>query len=138
LSVAGQVVGQNFVATSTTAASTFGAAITVGAGQGNSTFGGALTLSGTSGTTMLASGQGFTIGSSQFVLQQGSGNVGIGTAIPGAALDVRGNFKVLPAGSASSFLTMNLTGSDLQLNSDIGLVLSANGAGNARLRTLGA
>ncbi|MEK7069168.1 MAG: tail fiber domain-containing protein [Patescibacteria group bacterium] len=41
-----------------------------------------LALSGTTGTTTLASGQGFTIGGSQFVLQQGSGNVGIGTAVP--------------------------------------------------------
>src|SRR3989344_1357972 len=36
----------------------------------------------TSGTTTIASGQGFTIGDSQFVVQQGSGNVGIGTTSP--------------------------------------------------------
>jgi hypothetical protein len=49
---------------------------------------GTLALSGTSGTTTIASGQGFTIGGSQFVLQQGSGNVGIGTTGPGGKLDV--------------------------------------------------
>jgi hypothetical protein len=32
---------------------------------------------GTTGTSTIAAGQGFTIGGSQFVVQQGSGNVGI-------------------------------------------------------------
>src|SRR3989344_1383566 len=45
----------------------------------------------TSGTTTLASGQGFTIGSSQFVVQQGSGNVGIGTTSPSTTLGVVGS-----------------------------------------------
>jgi hypothetical protein len=36
----------------------------------------------TSGTSTIASGQGFTVGSSQFVVQQGSGNIGIGTIGP--------------------------------------------------------
>ena len=35
-------------------------------------------FTGTTGTTTIASGQGFTVGGSQFVVQQGSGNVGIG------------------------------------------------------------
>ena len=47
----------------------------------------------TSGTTTIASGQGFTIGTSQFVLQQGSGNVGIGTASPDRKLDVAGQIR---------------------------------------------
>ena len=42
----------------------------------------------TSGTTTIATGQGFTIGSSQFVLQQGSGNVGLGTTSPYAKLSI--------------------------------------------------
>ncbi len=48
------------------------------------TGGSTLTLSGTTGTTTLASSQGFTIGASQLVVQQGSGNVGIGDVFAGA------------------------------------------------------
>jgi trimeric autotransporter adhesin len=48
-------------------------------------------FSGTTGTTSIASGQGFTIGGSQFVVQQGSGNVGIGTAAPNAPIVVSAN-----------------------------------------------
>ncbi len=44
--------------------------------------GGNLTVSGTTGTTTIATGQGFTVGSSQFVVQQNSGNVGINTSNP--------------------------------------------------------
>jgi hypothetical protein len=57
---------------------------------GNILGGGTLALSGTSGTTTIASGQGFTVGNTQFVVQQGSGNVGIGTTNPGSLLDVNG------------------------------------------------
>jgi hypothetical protein len=56
--------------------------------SGNILGGGTLALSGTSGTTTIASGQGFTIGGSQFVLQQGSGNIGIGTTTPYALLSL--------------------------------------------------
>ena len=55
--------------------------------SGNNIFTHALSLSGATGTTTIASGQGFTIGTSQFVFQQGSGNVGIGTT-PTANLTV--------------------------------------------------
>ena len=58
--------------------------------SGNATIGGTLTVSGTTGTTTIATGQGFTVGSSQFVVQQGSGNVGIGVASPEAKLDIGG------------------------------------------------
>jgi hypothetical protein len=58
---------------------------------GNATIGGTLALTGTTGTTTIASGQGFTIGGSQFVVQQGSGNVGIGTTTPARILDIFGN-----------------------------------------------
>lgn len=56
----------------------------------NITATGTLTLSGTSGTSTIASGQGFTIGSSQFVVQQGSGFVGIGTTTPAWNLQLAG------------------------------------------------
>ena len=45
----------------------------------------------TSGTTTIAAGQGFVVGGSQFVVQQGSGNVGIGTSSPFSTLSVQGN-----------------------------------------------
>ena len=48
----------------------------------------------TTGTTTVASGQGFAVGGSQLVVQQGSGNVGIGTASPGYELDVNGDVNV--------------------------------------------
>ncbi|MBI4414779.1 MAG: hypothetical protein HY566_00895, partial [Candidatus Kerfeldbacteria bacterium] len=58
-----------------TATSTFGT-------DGTLTLAKTLAVNGTTGTTTIASGQGFTVGSSQFVVQQGSGNVGIGTTTP--------------------------------------------------------
>jgi endosialidase-like protein/surface protein with Ig-like domain len=58
--------------------------------NGNILGNGTLALTGTTGTTTIASGQGFTIGGSQFVVQQGSGNVGIGTTTPAAPLEVFG------------------------------------------------
>jgi len=57
----------------------------------------------TSGTSTIASGQGFTIGGSQFVVQQGSGNVGIGTTTPGAALEVSGNIPLKVTGALSTY-----------------------------------
>jgi fibronectin-binding autotransporter adhesin len=70
--------------------------------SGTSFFGGAVTststltalsgiFTGTSGTTTIAAGQGFTVGSSQFVVQQGSGNIGIGSSIPASRLAISGN-----------------------------------------------
>jgi hypothetical protein len=55
---------------------------------GSATTTGSLYITGTSGTTTIASGQGFTVGSTQFVVQQGSGKVGIGTTSPSNALHV--------------------------------------------------
>ncbi|KAF0129140.1 MAG: hypothetical protein FD148_1709 [Methylocystaceae bacterium] len=72
---------------------------------GNTFLGGTITgtstlaLTGTTGTTTIASGQGFTIGGSQFVVQQGSGNVGIGTTTPTAMLDITGNKSDAVVGS---------------------------------------
>ncbi|OGG58769.1 hypothetical protein A2765_05485 [Candidatus Kaiserbacteria bacterium RIFCSPHIGHO2_01_FULL_56_24] len=72
------------------------ASSTIGAGgqatgltiSGGATTTGSLAITGTTGTTTIASGQGFTVGDSQFVVQQGSGNVGIGTTVPRGKLHV--------------------------------------------------
>ncbi|MBI4991851.1 MAG: hypothetical protein HZB99_01415 [Candidatus Harrisonbacteria bacterium] len=60
----------------------------------NITATGTLSLTGTSGTSTIASGQGFTVGGSQFVVQQGSGRVGIGTTTPGANIEVASSAAV--------------------------------------------
>ena len=83
----------SFVATSTTASQFPYASSTALTVSGVGYFGvGAFTS--TTGTTTVASGQGLTVGGSQFVVQQGSGNLGIGTASPGYALDVNGDVNV--------------------------------------------
>ncbi|MBI5004346.1 tail fiber domain-containing protein [Candidatus Kaiserbacteria bacterium] len=69
---------------------------------GNIIGAGTLALTGTTGTTTIAAGQGFTIGSSQFVLQQGSGNVGIGTTTPGSALQVQTALPGIQIGNGNS------------------------------------
>jgi hypothetical protein len=58
------------------------------ASQGSASIGTTLAINGTTGTTTIAGGQGFTIGGSQFVVQQGSGNVGIGTTSPAGHLGI--------------------------------------------------
>lgn len=63
------------------------AATTIGT---NVSVDGNLTVSGTSATTTFSTG-GFTVGTSQFVVQQNSGNVGIGTTSPSQKLSVVGN-----------------------------------------------
>jgi len=67
-----------------------------------------LHLTQTTGTTTLATGQGFTIGGSQFVLQQGSGNVGVGTANPSQKLDVEGGNINVGAGGAYDYNGSNI------------------------------
>ena len=62
---------------------------------GNILGGGTLALSGTTGTTTIAAGQGFMIGGSHFVVQQGSGNVGIGTTTPSQALTIQSSYSGL-------------------------------------------
>ena len=69
---------------------------------GNILGGGTLALSGTTGTTTVALGQGFTIGGSQFVVQQGSGNIGIWTSTPTSQLFIDGNNSILTVGTNSS------------------------------------
>ncbi|MBI4991617.1 MAG: hypothetical protein HZB99_00140, partial [Candidatus Harrisonbacteria bacterium] len=79
----------------------------------NITATGTLSLTGTSGTSTIASGQGFTIGSSQFVVQQGSGNVGIGTSTPSQKLYVEG--RSFFNNNAYNFITVNSQLSDAYL-----------------------
>ena len=55
------------------------------------------------GTTTLASGQGLTVGGSQLVVQQGSGNVGIGTTSPAYALERQRRCQRGIAGNASAW-----------------------------------
>lgn len=90
----------------------------------NITATGTLTVTGTSGTTTIASGQGFTIGSSQFVVQQGSGNVGIGTASPGWQLDVQGTGVIAMRGINTSS-SGSSAGAFLGLYSDDGAALAS-------------
>ena len=80
---------QYFIATSTSLASRFPYASTTALTASGTGYLGLLAATQTSGTSTIASGQGFTIGTSQFVLQQGSGNVGIGTTTPNGILHVQ-------------------------------------------------
>ena len=83
----------SFIATGSTASQFPYASSTALTVSGVGYFGfGAFTSS--TGTTTIASGQGLTVGGSQFVVQQGSGNVGVGTASPGYVLDVNGDVNV--------------------------------------------
>ena len=65
----------------------------------------------TTGTSTIASGQGFTIGGSQFVVQQGSGFVGIGTTSPFSRLSVDANISSpsfsIASGTATYFTVAN-------------------------------
>lgn len=83
----------SFIATGATASVFPYASSTAFTVSGTGYFGlGAFTS--TTGTTTVASGQGFAVGGSQLVVQQGSGKVGVGTASPAYALDVNGDVNV--------------------------------------------
>ena len=115
--------------------------------QGSTFFGGALfgtstlTLTGTTGTSTIASGQGFTIGGSQFVLQQGSGNVGIGTASPVSPLHVTGDIRSNTGFVISSTGSLNngVYGGGLNLGTGgaVAVSLSTNAAERIRIDTSG-
>ena len=71
----------------------------------------------TTGTTTIASGQGFTVGGSQFVVQQGSGNVGIGTTNPWSNLSVQARagqtnpvFEVASSSNGTPFFRVDHNG----------------------------
>jgi Chaperone of endosialidase len=109
---------------------------------GNGIFGGTLALNGTSGTTTLASGQGFTIGSSQFVLQQGSGNVGIGTTSPQTTLHIQGSLAtpfIVDTTNSSSFMQFrsgDVSKGYFGYDSTDGDISILNAAGNLPLFTV--
>lgn len=74
-----------------------------------------VTVTGTTATSTFSTG-GFTIGTSQFVVQQGSGNIGIGTTSPYARLSVTGEvvsqmFTATSSTATSSFLGIFSVGS---------------------------
>ncbi len=115
-----------------------GSSITVGSASttlltNNNTFSGSdifsqpLSLSSTNGTTTIASGQGFTVGSSQFVLQQGSGNVGVGTTSPFAKFSVAGN----------AFVSGSLTTASVQVSGVLTLPNILSCVGGQALQTDG-
>ncbi len=66
--------------------------------------GGSLTVTGTTATSTFSTG-GFTIGTSQFVVQQSSGNVGIGTTSPYKLLSVAGDMVVTGSLTAATTTT---------------------------------
>ena len=72
----------------------------------NLTATGTLSLTGTSGTSTIASGQGFIVGGNKFAVQQGSGYVGIGTSTPLSPLHISSN-------QDSGILIIETYGSDL-------------------------
>ncbi|OGG73828.1 hypothetical protein A3A40_02310, partial [Candidatus Kaiserbacteria bacterium RIFCSPLOWO2_01_FULL_54_20] len=78
--------------------------------SGSNIFSSPLSLTGTTGTTTIAAGQGFTIGSSQFVLQQGSGSVGIGTVAPSDVVHIKGSGALDTANG--TFLRLESTGTN--------------------------
>ena len=78
--------------------------------NGNILGAGTLALTGTTGTTTIAAGQGFTIGSSQFVVQQGSGNVGIGTTTPTAQFTTTASVRFAGLGSGGANLVTDSLG----------------------------
>ncbi|MDD5356578.1 MAG: hypothetical protein PHS53_00305 [Candidatus Pacebacteria bacterium] len=75
-----------------------------------------LTVTGATATSTFSTG-GFTIGGNQFVVQQTSGNIGIGTSVPGSRFHVLSSF----GNSSNSIFTTNdfvsgSTGSDLSIS----------------------
>lgn len=106
-----------YVATSTLIASQFPYASSTAITVSGTGFFGLGNFTQTSGTTTIASGQGFTIGGSQFVLQQGSGFAGIGTASPRTLLDLASTTEhgyptlSITSGASSAWAAGDLHGS---------------------------
>lgn len=99
--------------------------------SGNDIFSAPLQLTSTTGTTTIASGQGFTVGGSQFVVQQGSGDVGVGTTTPASLLALASS-----AANQNTTLTIDNSAVPGGYNAQIVLINSArtwriNGAGAA-------
>jgi hypothetical protein len=112
----------------------------------NNTFGGnntvtqPLSLTNTIGTTTIATGQGFTIGSSQFVLQQGSGFAGFGTNSPTSLITMQAatpaltffngtNIDTITEGATGALTTNTVSNSSMswQQNGTTRLIINSGG-----------
>ncbi len=88
-----------------------------------------LALNGTTGTTTIASGQGFTIGNSQFVVQQGSGVVSIGSTTPPTNSNLYLEYnKNLNQGNGAGLTVRNFTNNG---NADASISVQNAGALNS-------
>jgi hypothetical protein len=118
-----------------------GGAITLTAGNGGNSTG----VAGTNGANITlqggAGGTGSTAGSyGNIVMQASGGNVGIGTAAPGAKLDVQGNLRVSGSGSQLEFsdiaagsipnIKSNISTSTLDITGGLGGTRILNNAGS--------
>jgi hypothetical protein len=162
LSISGNTIlanatSTNFFATTASSTNLFAQTASLGAlSAGTLSLTGTLsaqgaTFNGTTGTTTIASGQGFTIGGSQFVVQQGSGNVGIGTTSPSAKFAINTGNLLLGGSGAHYFETSNvpiIVGEDASagylfygvtgtLGSANRLDIGSNGSFNVDFRTAG-
>jgi hypothetical protein len=100
---------------------TAGIANITGSAGGNLTLSGTLAANGVTGTSTIASGQGFTVGGSQFAVQQGSGNLGIGIANPLSALDIdpaAASAKIRLVPNSGTPFSIEVSGSQLSIHNE--------------------
>ncbi|MBI3442823.1 MAG: NYN domain-containing protein, partial [Candidatus Sungbacteria bacterium] len=93
-------IGNDIVAHNTYLTGGLGAGV-VETGAGNITGTGRLSITSTTATSTFSTG-GLTVGTSQFVVQQTAGNVGIGTTSPGTLVAIHGSAPILTLGDSQS------------------------------------